>query len=147
MGLFEEIKPILNYLSEIKKVENYLIFNMVFPSTWKVPKKFIIDDKFVNQGVNEDNMIVLWFISEFDESEVNTTKNNILGIINYNLEREEKDVLLQYKIDELKNIFNKESLDSLKNLKFDIENKLKSKKDEKGKPNPVVQGVIEEGLD
>ena len=147
MGLFEEIKPILNYLSELKKVENYLIFNMSFPSTWKVPKKFIIDDKFVNQGVNEDNMIVLWFISEFDEVEVNSTKTNILGIINYNLEREEKDVLLQYKIDELKNIFNKESLDSLKNLKFDIENKLKSKKDEKGKPNPVVQGVIEEGLD
>ena len=147
MAIFEELKPILDYLSELKKVENYLIFNMSFPNTWKVPKKFIIDDKFVNQGVNEDNKIVLWFISEFDESQVNTTKSNILGIINYNLEREEKDLLLQNKIEELKNIFNKESLDSLKNLKFDIENKLKSKKDEKGKLNPLVQGVIEEGLD
>jgi hypothetical protein len=46
--------------------------------------------------------------------------NNILGIITFNLEREQKDTLLQSKINELKMIFDKQSLDSLKSLKFDL---------------------------
>jgi len=36
------------------------------------------------------------------------------------LEREEKEKLFQSKVDELKNVFEKQSLTNLKNLKFDI---------------------------
>jgi hypothetical protein len=36
------------------------------------------------------------------------------------LEREEKERLFQSKVDELKNVFEKQSLTNLKNLKFDI---------------------------
>jgi hypothetical protein len=36
------------------------------------------------------------------------------------LEREEKERLFQSKVDELKNVFEKQSLNNLKNLKFDI---------------------------
>ena len=74
------------------------------------------------------------------------TKNNILGIINYNLEREEKEKLLENKINELKSIFNNESLDSLKNLKFDIKT-IKKLANEKRKDAAVVQTVIGEGQD
>ena len=73
-------------------------------------------------------------------------KNNILGIINYNLEREEKEKLLENKINELKSIFNNESLDSLKNLKFDIKT-IKKLANEKRKDAAVVQTVIGEGQD
>jgi hypothetical protein len=45
---------------------------------------------------------------------------NVKSIINYNLEREEKERLFQSKVDELKNVFEKQSLNNLKNLKFDI---------------------------
>ena len=36
------------------------------------------------------------------------------------MEREEKEKLFQSKVDELKNVFEKQSLTNLKNLKFDI---------------------------
>jgi hypothetical protein len=92
---------------------------MTFPKTWKMPKKFIIEDKFLNNGSDDDSLL-LSFISEYDESEINKTQQNILGIVNYNLEREAKEKLLESKISELKNIFEKESLDNLKILKFQL---------------------------
>jgi hypothetical protein len=146
MSIYKELTPILNYIHQIRKVETFLIFDILFPNTWKIPKKFIIEDKFVNQGTSEDNLILLWFVSEINESEIEKTKNNIVGIINYNLEREEKEKLFENKISELKNIFEKQSLDSLKNLKFDIKNSKENLFDNgKSKDNEVVSGIIEEG--
>ena len=146
MSIYKELTPILNYIHQIRKVETFLIFDILFPNTWKIPKKFIIEDKFVNQGMSEDNLILLWFVSEINESEIEKTKNNIVGIINYNLEREDKEKLFENKISELKNIFEKQSLDSLKNLKFDIKNSKENLFDNgKSKDNEVVSGIIEEG--
>jgi hypothetical protein len=119
MSLYTEIKPLFDYLNQIRKLENYIVFDMTFPKTWKMPKKFIIEDKFLNNGSDDDSLL-LSFISEYDESEINKTQQNILGIVNYNLEREAKEKLLESKISELKNIFEKESLDNLKILKFQL---------------------------
>ena len=119
MSLYTEIKPLFDYLNQIRKLENYIVFDMIFPKTWKMPKKFIIEDKFLNNGSDDDSLL-LSFISEYDESEINKTQQNILGIVNYNLEREAKEKLLESKISELKNIFEKESLDNLKILKFQL---------------------------
>lgn len=146
MSLFTELSPILTYLSQIRKVEDYIVFDVLFPNSWKVPKKFVNEEKFVNQGTTEENLILLWFVSDLNEDDIEITKNNILGIINYNLEREEKEKLLENKINELKSIFNNESLDSLKNLKFDIKT-IKKLANEKRKDAAVVQTVIGEGQD
>lgn len=118
------------------------MFDMVFPMTWKVPKRFVIEDKFLNQGQHEEDKILLSFIADFQQKELDLTVKNIIGIINYNLEREEKDRLLQLKIDELKNIFDKQSLDNLKELKFDITKKIIEESN--GKDIEPVQTVIEE---
>jgi hypothetical protein len=45
---------------------------------------------------------------------------NIIGIINFNIEREEKERLLDEKIGELKKLFDSQKLENLKELKFDI---------------------------
>ena len=146
MSLFAELNPILSYLSQIRVVENYIVFDVLFPNSWKVPKKYINEDKFVNQGTNEDNLILLWFVSDLSDDDIELTKNNILGIINYNLEREEKEKLLENKINELKSIFSNESLDSLKNLKFDLKT-IKKIANEKRKNDELAAGIIEEGRD
>ena len=119
MSLYKEIVPLFDYLNQIRKLENYIVFDIIFPKTWKIPKKFIIEDKFLNNGFS-DETISLSFISEYDESEINKNQQNILGIINYNLEREAKEKLLESKISELRNIFEKEPLDALKILKFEL---------------------------
>jgi hypothetical protein len=116
-----EIGNILEYLQQIRKLEEYLIFDIEFPNTWKIMKKFVIEDKFVSHGPNEYGTKNLFsFVSEINPDVLKKTHENILGIINYNLEREMKDNLLQMKIDELKNIFNNQPLEQLKNLSFDL---------------------------
>jgi hypothetical protein len=142
MTFYNQIEPIFEYLLQIRKIENYLMFDMLFPMTWKVPKKYIIEDKFLNQGQQEDNKILLSFISDFQQKELDLIVKNIIGIINYNIEREEKERLLQVKINELKTIFDKQSLDNLKELKFDITKKIIEESN--GADSELVQTVIED---
>lgn len=147
MSIYKELTPIIDYLTQIRKLENYLVFDVAFPISWKMLKKHIIEDKFVNNGT-ENNLLNLSFVSEYDEKNINLIQENILNIINYNLEREEKERLLEAKINELKTIFDKESLDSLKNFKFDI-NKKTPLKDVKSKPTSEITElpniIVEEG--
>ena len=147
MSIYKELTPIIEYLTQIRKLENYLVFDVAFPITWKMLKRHIIEDKFVNNGT-ENNLLNLSFVSEYDEKNINLIQENILNIINYNLEREEKERLLEAKINELKTIFDKESLDSLKNFKFDI-NKKTPLNDVKSKPTSEITElpniIVEEG--
>jgi hypothetical protein len=147
MSIYKELTPIIEYLTQIRKLENYLVFDVAFPISWKMLKKHIIEDKFVNNGT-ENNLLNLSFVSEYDEKNINLIQENILNIINYNLEREEKERLLEAKINELKTIFDKESLDSLKNFKFDINKKIPLK-DVKSKPTSEITElpniIVEEG--
>ena len=118
---------------------------MYFPSTWKILKKFVVEDKFINMGTIDENLIGMSFVSETTEENLTLTQNNIIGIINYNLEREQKDALLESKINELKGIFEKQSLDSLKSLKFDIKNnEINFKQNGKPKTSELVGEVQEE---
>ena len=43
---------------------------------------------------------------------------NLNGVIKYNKEREEKERLFESKVTELKQIFDKQNLENLKNLSF-----------------------------
>jgi hypothetical protein len=145
MSLNIQIIPILKYLHQIRKIEDYLIFDMYFPNSWKIPKKFVIEDKFLNMGTVDEGLVGMSFVSEANEDTLNLTQNNIIGIINYNLEREQKDMLLETKINELKGIFEKQSLDSLKSLKFDIKsNEINYKQNGKSKPSELVGEIQEE---
>ena len=119
---------------------------MHFPASWKILKKFVIEDRFVNLGTIDDNIIGMSFVSELDESSLTLTQNNIIGIINFNLEREQKENLLEQKINELKGIFEKQSLDNLKSLKFDLKNpsEVTFSKNGKSKTSTVPGEVTEE---
>ena len=145
MSLNIQLTPILKYLHQIRKLEDYLIFDMYFPSSWKILKKFVIEDKFVNMGTVDEGLIGMSFVTETEDEKLTLTQNNIIGIINYNLEREQKEMLLETKINELKGIFEKQSLDSLKSLKFDIKsNEINFKQNGKSKPSELVGEIQEE---
>jgi hypothetical protein len=145
MSLNIQLTPILKYLHQIRRIEDYVVFDMYFPSSWKILKKFVIEDKFLNLGTVEEGTIGMSFVSETDEEKLTMTQNNIIGIINYNLEREQKDALLETKINELRGIFEKQSLDSLKSLKFDIKsNEINYKQNGKSKSSELVGEVQEE---
>ena len=65
----------------------------------------------------------LSFVSIFDEKLVVDLLININGIIKYNKDLEEKEKLFEMKVNELKQIFDKQNLDNLKNLSFELTEK------------------------
>jgi len=120
MSLYKEFSSLFPYLQSVRKLKNYLSFDVSFPDSWKLPKKYVEEDKILQQESQNVGEKLFSFVSEFNEEEVEKVSGNIKSIIKYNLEREEKERLFQSKVDELKNVFEKQSLNNLKNLKFDI---------------------------
>jgi cysteinyl-tRNA synthetase len=118
--MYKELKDIFNYLITVRVLKSYLSIDVEFPIGWKIPKKFVQEDKIMeNEKMNKDKRFFS-FVSEFDEEALNTILKSIKSIISYNKEIELKEKLLKQKIDELKKIFESEHLDSLQNLKFEL---------------------------
>jgi hypothetical protein len=120
MGIYKDIEGIFEYLLSIRKLKTYLSIDIELPNTWKIPKKFVSEDKVVEINTKTENKRSFSFVSNFDEEDVNTTINNIKNIISYNKEIELKDELLKQKINELKRMFETKDLEHLKYLKFNI---------------------------
>ena len=127
MSLYQEFSALLPYLQSVRKLKNYLSFDVSFPTTWKLPKKFVEEDKIMEQQSPVANERLFSYVTEIDEDSVQKVHLNIKNIINYNLEREEKDRLFETKVEELKKLFEKQNLEKLKGLYFDI-NEQTSKK-------------------
>jgi predicted house-cleaning noncanonical NTP pyrophosphatase (MazG superfamily) len=118
--MYNEFKDIFEYLVSVRKLKNYLSIDIEFPSAWKIPKRFVQEDKILeNQRVNESTRFFS-FVSEFNEIVLNTTVENIKNIISYNKELELKEKLLKQKIEELKKIFENKNLENLQTLKFEL---------------------------
>jgi hypothetical protein len=120
MSLYQEFSALLPYLQSVRKLKNYLSFDVSFPTTWKLPKKFVEEDKIMEQQSPIANERLFSYVTEIDEESVQKVHMNIKNIIKYNLEREEKDRLFETKVEELKKLFEKQNLDKLKGLYFDI---------------------------
>lgn len=118
--MYKELKDIIEYLVSVRKLKQYLTIDIEFPVQWKIPKRFVQEDKIVENDKVNDGYRFFSFVSEFNEKQLNTTVENIKNIVAYNKEIEMKERLLKQKIDELKKVFESENLDKLQSLKFDI---------------------------
>lgn len=120
MSLYQEFSALLPYLQSVRKLKNYLCFDISFPNTWKIPKKYVEEDKIIEQTSQTQNERLFSYVTEIDEQSVQKAHHNIKNIIKHNLEREEKEKLFETKVEELKKIFEKQNLEKLKGLYFDI---------------------------
>jgi hypothetical protein len=120
MSLYKEFSTLFPYLQSVRKLKNYLSFDLSIPNTWKLPKKYVDEEKIMEQESKTDGYRLISFVTEISEAAVEKNTDNIQNIIKYNLEREEKDKLFQVKVSELKGIFEKQSLSKLKNLSFEL---------------------------
>jgi len=120
MSLYQEFSALLPYLQSVRKLKNYLSFDVSFPNTWKIPKKFVEEDKIMEQQSQIANERLFSYVTEINEDAVQMAQSNITNIIKHNLEREEKERLFETKVDELKKLFEKQNLEKLKGLYFDI---------------------------
>jgi len=93
---------------------------MIFPNTWSILKNHTKDIEVI-KNESDENKVVISFVTPFEEESIDNVEDSIKNIVKYNIEREEKEKLFKNKVQELKSIFESQKLDSLKSLKFDIE--------------------------
>jgi hypothetical protein len=121
MSFYKELVPFMDYIHSIRKLENYLSFDMKFPIKWNMPKNITDESQTIPFEVGIENLKGLSFVSKLDESEVSLVLTKILKIIKYNKEREIKEKLFKETVDRLKSTFEKTDLDKLQKLYFDFE--------------------------
>jgi hypothetical protein len=124
MSFFKEFSSLLPYLQSVRTIKEYLSFDILFPSEWKIPKKYVDEQRVVEQETTKAGSRFFSFVCEINETEFERISNNIKSIIKYNLDREAKDKLFEDKVNELKSIFEKQNLNNLKNLKFELKNNM-----------------------
>jgi hypothetical protein len=132
MTYYNFIEKTKKYLKSVRMIKNYISFDMSFPTHWSILKNQIKDVEVIKNNSDND-ILVISFVTPFDEEKINSIEETIEKIIKYNIEKEEKERLFKYKVQELKNIFENKKLDSLKNLKFDLDELTILNDDEKQK--------------
>ena len=121
MSFYKELLPFVEYLHSIRKLQNYLSFDMVFPTKWSLPKSIVEEGQIVGFEAENQNLKGISFVSPIDDSEVSKTMTKISKVIKLNKEKELKERLFKETVERLKSTFEKTDLDKLKNLNFYFE--------------------------
>ena len=121
MSFYKELLPFVEYLHSIRKLQNYLSFDMVFPTKWSLPKSIVDEGQIVGFEAENQNMKGISFVSPIDDSEVSKTMTKISKVIKLNKEKELKERLFKETVERLKSTFEKTDLDKLQNLYFDFD--------------------------
>jgi hypothetical protein len=121
MSFYKELSPFVEYLHSIRKLKNYLSFDMVFPTKWSLPKSLVDEGQIVGFEAENQNLKGISFVSSIDDLEVSKNLIKIAKIIKLNKEKEMKERLFKETVEQLKNTFEKTDLDKLKNLNFYFE--------------------------
>ena len=130
MSFYSEITPFVDYLHSIRKLKDYIIFDVKFSSKWIIPKQMSDDNNIVPYELDSVDLKGISFVSEIKETEVNNTINKIEKIIKLNKEKEQKEKLFREYVEKLKGTFETNSIDKLKNLHFEFEESIKLDEDE-----------------
>lgn len=108
------------YLNSVRVLQNYITFDMIFPTTWVMLKK-LPEGVEILQNNDKEGKLISSFVCENNLNLIDSIETSIDKIIKTNIEREEKERLFKLKVQELKSIFETENLENLKGLKFDVE--------------------------
>jgi hypothetical protein len=119
MNFTELLSYLFPYMSGIRKVKQYVSIDLVFPTNWTFPTEIVEKTNVVQNENYKGSGTFLSFVAEPDEK-LEQTIETIFELIGYNLERQEKEILLKNKIQELKQIFESSKLNDLQNLKFEL---------------------------
>ena len=115
------ISKVNKYLKSVRILKNYISFDMIFPNNWAVIKKFPEGIEILQNDNNDGGVTITSFVCENSKTLIDLLEQTMDVYIKTNIEREEKEKLFKTKVQELKNIFEKEKLENLKGLKFDVE--------------------------
>jgi len=117
--MFEYIKQLKPYFFSIREVDNNAVLDIKLPINWKY-EEILLPYKSLKYKVQDKNdkftLISLISVSTSEGYDLLNSCGN--DIIKTNREEEEKRRLFEQKVGELKLLFQKESLDKLKDITF-----------------------------
>jgi len=111
----------MTYFKSVRKLQDYISFDMVLPARWIMPKKYTEGIELVESKSETPDTKIISFVAPYVKEEIEKIETCLINVIKYNKEREEKENLFRTKVEELKNLFEKENLSHLRGLKFDVE--------------------------
>ena len=142
MGIFSEIENLRPYFYGIRLHDDYFIVDLNVPSNWTILEMYGKNVGSKINGGNKDNTKSISLFSSYNSTMVNEVFSSAKLILKINLEREEKDRLLEIKRLELEKMFMDNNLESLKNMSFtSLNNKNTLSDDEKLQ----INGMVREG--
>ena len=121
MSFYKEIAPFIDYIHSIRRLKNYMSFDMLFPTKWTISKNIIDEGDIVAFQAEDQNYKGISFVAQIDESNISLALTKIAKIIKLNKERELKEKLFKQTVDQLKQTFEKTDFDKLQNLYFDFD--------------------------
>jgi len=133
MSFYKTISDILPNLHSVRKLEEFLSFDMLFPKGWSIPKKLVDENNLVESESPQSDMRLISFIGKINDSDLEKTLKIVKTVVKYNKDREIKETMFQDKVKELKTLFEKSNLDDLNRLEFNL----------KTKPNQVIETLLD----
>ena len=122
MCLFNNISRLGPYFTSIRMHEGLMLVDMKLPKIWK--DKEILGGRGnkiqIKLGKSNDTQKLVSFFSTFDEEGVTLLVDEVLAIIKWNLDQEEKNNLLNQKMLELQKMFTENNVDALRKLEFEF---------------------------
>lgn len=144
MNFYKELESFQDYLHSIRKLKNFLSFDLQFPTKWSMPKSLAEEGQILPFETEDTNYKGISFVCELKEVEVNKVLGKISKIIKLNKEREIKEKLFKETIEQLKQTFEKTDLDKLKTLYFDFDNDINLDVDEQNGQEPTNLELAEQ---
>lgn len=121
MSFYKQIIPFIDYIHSIRKLKNYLSFDMVFPARWSLPKSIVEEGQIVEFKTESSDLKGISFVAEISEPSIQDILTKIAKVIKLNKEKELKEKLFRQTVEQLKQTFEKTDLDKLQNLYFDFD--------------------------
>jgi len=117
--VYETIIKLRPYFFSLREINETLSLDIKVPSIWKY-EAFFIEDGNVRYKVQDKNekFHLLSLISPPTQEGFDIVTGIAKKIIKFNIEEEEKRKLFDQKIQELRSLFEHESLDKLKEISF-----------------------------
>jgi hypothetical protein len=117
--VFENIKSIRPYFFSLREIEGNVSLDIRLPLSWKF-ETIVTPYRSIKTKVQDksEKFTLISLISNATQDGYDVVFACASEIVNVNKEDEEKRRLFQAKVKELENLFQKESLDKLKDLNF-----------------------------
>jgi len=142
MNFYNEISPYIDYLHSIRKLKDFLSFDMKFPIKWVIPKSMLDEGQCIPYETNDEKTKGISFVAEIKDDSVDRILSKITKIIKLNKEKEHKEKLFKEVVDRLKTTFETTDIEKLQKLYFDFE-ELPDLENEEYEPDRHEPEVVE----